>query len=58
MGLMHNMSPFVSLQMQELPFQKDLHRGARGDPVPSTNEKVKVSTHENLILFCVYNMLG
>ena len=34
-----------------------IHGGARCDPVQSSNEKVKVSTCEKLILFCIYNML-
>ncbi|KAG2637771.1 hypothetical protein PVAP13_2NG537003 [Panicum virgatum] len=42
---------------ERLPFEKDLHGGARSDPVQSSNEKVKVSTCVKLMLFCIYNML-
>jgi len=48
---------FFPIQMQRLPFEKDLHGGARSNPVESSNEKVKVSTSVKLILFCIYKML-
>ena len=43
--------------MQRLTFEKDLHGGARSNPVESSNDKVKVSTCVKLLLFCIYKML-
>ena len=40
--------------MQRLPFEKDLHGGARSDPVQSSNEKVKVSTCVKLMYVVLY----